>query len=782
MPWLFWTLPLGLLTFALAAVLRRRAELRHFKNSLAERSLARSRGSHQARLQHPAIDLSSCIGCGACVRACPEEGVLGVAYGQAMVVHGARCVGHGRCAEACPTGAISLTLGDLQGRNDLPAIDERLQAVGVPGLFLAGEITGFALVRTAVQHGVQVAAEVARRLVAAPAAPYANTARRPRVAVHSAGGGTAGSLAAAAEPATATTPLDLLIVGMGPAGLACALSARERGLQFLAIDQAAGVGGTVAAYPRRKLVMTQPMELPLHGRLTQTSFRKEELVTLWERLAQEHELPVRTGIAVTGIDRDPTSGVFTVHSTGQTFRVRNVCLALGRRGSPRRLGIPGEDLPHVAHALLDAESYQRRTILIVGGGDSAVEAALALAEQGTNTVTLSYRKGAFSRLKARNEQRIAAAMAAKAVHVLFDSEPLAITADTVTLRVTAEAAHGTIELPIDDVFVFAGGTPPFPLLQTAGVSFDPALRPQAVPGTDRGTGLLVALALTLTGLLGLVAIRWYWREYYDLTADQRTFAAAHELLRPQGPPGLWAALAATTLFAINLVYLIRRAPRLGGWLPGSLRSWMALHIASGLGALLCAWLHAGFHIRDSVGGHALLVMAIVVGAGVVGRWFYAFVPRAQNGRQQDLEELGARVTALASEWDRHGRGFGAEVRAHVENLVAGESLGRGFFARVIALVRGQARLRRQLRSLRARGLAEDVPQSEITRVLGLAQQAHRLALQVTHHEELRALLATWRYLHRWLALLLLLLTIAHIVTATRFGSVDLGRLFGGGDR
>lgn len=209
---------------------------------------------------------------------------------------------------------------------------------------------------------------------------------------------------------------------------------------------------------------------------------------------------------------------------------------------------------------------------------------------------------------------------------------------------------------------------------------------------------------------------------------------------------------------------------------------MALHVASGLGALLCAWLHAGFQVRDSVGGHALLVMAVVVAAGVVGRWFYAFVPRAQNGRQQDLEELGAQVTALASEWDRHGRGFGGEVRLHVENLVAGESLGRGFLTRVWALLRGQSRLRRQLRSLRSRGLAEGIPATEITRVLGLAQRAHRLALQVTHHEELRAVLATWRWLHRWLALLLLLLTIAHVAVATRFGNVDFVRLFGGGDR
>jgi dihydropyrimidine dehydrogenase (NAD+) subunit PreT len=166
-----------------------------------------------------------------------------------------------------------------------------------------------------------------------------------------------------------------------------------------------------------------------------------------------------------------------------------------------------------------------------------------------------------------------------------------------------------------------------------------------------------------------------------------------------------------------------------------------------------------------------------VSTGVVGRWFYAFVPRAQNGRQQDLEELGAQVAAIAGEWDRHGRGFGASVRAQVEALVEDARLGKGFFARLTGLLRSQWRLRGHLQKLRSDGVSQGVPAVEVSRLVGLASRSHRLALQLTHFEEVRGLLSMWRWMHRWLALLLLLLTAVHVVTAMRFGGVDFGIWF-----
>ena len=742
MDWVAITSVLLAVLLAAAVLLRRRAELQAHADSRREVALARARGSDRARLQFPSIDLAKCIGCGACVQACPEDGVLALSHGQAVVVHGARCVGHGRCAEVCPTEAIALTLGDLSQRRDLPAMAADHEAVGTPGLFLAGEITGFALVRTAVAHGRLVARAAARRRETLGATPPG---------VH-----------------------DLVVVGLGPAGLSCLLEAMALGLAAVGVDQARELGGAVAAYPRGKMVMTQPMDLPLHGRLPKLEYQKEELVGLWRRLADQHGLAVRTGVVVQRIER--TSDGFAVAAAdGSVLRARSVAIAVGRRGSPQKLGVPGEDLPHVAYSLLDAHGHQGERILVVGGGDSAIEAALALAEQPGNTVVLSYRRSAFARLKARNEQRVAAAIADGRIDVRYGTAVAAIGPATVTLHPADGAAGGGVAtaaaVAAERVFVFAGGTPPFALLEQAGVSFDPAARPAAAAAVDRGNGLLAALALASLALAGLAAVRAGFAGYYDLPTALRSGSPLHAALRPQGALGLAVGALAVVLFAVNLAYLLRRHLRA---LPGSLRVWMDVHVATGIGALACATLHSAFTLRESPGGHALLAMAVVVGAGAVGRWFYAFVPRALNGRQQDLDEVSQAVAALAGEWDRSSRGLGADLRDAIEALVADAGLGRGFGARVAGLLRSQWQLRRRLRRFRAAALAADVPRSEVERTVGLARRSHRLALQLAHFEEVRGLLASWRWLHRWLALLLLLLTVVHVVVAFRYGAVDFG--------
>lgn len=773
MSWLTWTTPAVVVSIGIAALLRRRAVLRDYSRVLAERQKAKAQGSHQARLLHPQIDLQKCIGCGGCVRECPESGVLDLAFGQAVVVHGARCVGHGRCADACPTGAIALTLGDLSDRKDIPAIDEKHEAVTVPGLFLAGEITGFSLVRTAVQHGAVVAAEVARRVKASPAQPQQRVVRSQRVAV-AAGVGADSTEERSHEGADAATPkppLDLVIVGLGPAGLSCALAAKQHGLRFACLEQADTIGGTVAAYPRKKLVMTQPMELPLHGKLNRLEYLKEELVEIWSSLAQRHRLPVKTGVQVSGVTRDEDE-VFTVATSLGTIRARHVVLAVGRRGSPQKLEVPGEELSKVAYSLLDAESYEGRNILVVGGGDSAIEAAMALGEQPGNVVTLSYRKSAFARIKSRNEERIQQAVEAGKVRVVFDSNVVRIEPEVVVLRVKDGDGETEATIPNDDVFIFAGGKPPFPLLEAAGVSFDPALRPQEAPVIDKGTGLLRAMYATLLGCIGLLAARVAWSRYYDLPVADRDISEWHAVLRPQGAFGLLAGLCAAGLFLVNLLYLARRSPRLGAWLPGSLKAWMSMHVATGFFALLFGCLHSAFHVRDAVAGHALIVMSIVVTTGAIGRWFYSFVPKAQSGRQADLEELGLRVAAMGGEWDALGRGFGSKVRAQVESLVSAEHFGKNVVDRIFTLVAGQVRLLRLLARIRRQGVAEGVAQGEVQRVLVLARKAHRLALQVAHYEEVRGILSSWRWMHRWLAVVLAVLVTVHVVTALMFGGID----------
>jgi thioredoxin reductase/NAD-dependent dihydropyrimidine dehydrogenase PreA subunit len=743
--WLMKYAPALVLGLAVLALLARQAQLRRYARSHGELLRARERGSHQARLQHPEIDLSACIGCGACVRACPEEGVLELLHGQAVVVHGSRCVGHGACATACPTGAISLTLGDLSRRRDLPALGEDLQAVGVPGLFLAGEVSGFALVRTAVTQGIAVA----------------------DAAAHRSGAIAGGARSDNGSPAPQDV-LDLLIVGLGPGGLACSLRARERGLRFAAIDQESSIGGSIAKYPRRKMVMTAPVDLPLHGGLTASAYQKEDLIALWEGVARRHELPVRTGVRLLELARDE-HGVFVATTSKGAYRARSVCLAVGRRGSPRKLGVPGEELSKVAYSLIDADSYRGRRILVVGGGDSAVEAALGLADQPGNEVTLCYRKGAFVRIRAANDARVARAIQEHRVTVLFGSEVAAIEPDCVHLT-----AHdgGRTRIANDDVFIFAGGDPPFALLERAGVSFDASLRPRPAPLVERGSGLLSSVGLTFLCAVLMAGWAIAFRAYYTATPADRIGQRMHGLLRPSGPVGLWAGIGACGLFAWNLAYLLRRSRRWGKWLPGSLRRWMNWHVFTGLTALPLVLLHAGFTAPQNIGGHALIALGLVVLTGSIGRYLYAFMPRAANGAEATLEDLRTRLAAMSAEWDRTGRGFGEAVRQHVEESVTRGRWRSSFFARVGVLITGQLRLRRILRQLHHSGTAEGVPEHEVVEALALARRAYWLTLLVTHYDEIGAVLSSWRYFHRWLALLMVLLAAAHVVTAARYASFD----------
>jgi len=743
MSWLLASIPVLVLALVVLLLLRRRGELQDYARSYEDRLDAKQRGSHKARLQYPDIDLSKCIGCGACIKACPEEGVLSLLHGQAVVVHGARCVGHGRCASACPTAGIALTLGDIGDRKDLPALEENLEAVNVPGLFVAGELSGFALVRTAVTQGVAVADAVTRRKV-----QYKNSN------VQNQDG----------------QPLDLLIVGAGPAGLSCSLRAKELDLRFMTIDQEDRIGGTVAGYPRRKMVMTQPVELPLHGKLKRQVYQKEELIELWEQVHRANDLPIKTGVRMVDFQRD-SEGVFTISTTDGEVRARHLCLALGRRGTPRKLGAPGEDLSKVAYSLLDAESYKGRKIMVVGGGDSAVEAALGLAEQPGNEVSLSYRKHAFSRLKARNETRLNRAMHLNRLSVFFESEVDQITPDEVHLRTGSNGSTRCEVLANDEVFIFAGGIPPFALLEQGGVSFDPADRPKSAD-INRGTGMLTALLMLFVCAAMMFAwVTWY-RAYYDLSAHVRAASSVHTWLRPAGPIGLTFGVLSCVLFACNLAYLVKRSLVWGRWLPGTLKAWMSAHIFTGLLSLLCVMVHAGFTMRDTVGGHALVALLIVVITGSIGRYIYAFIPRAANGREIDLDDLCARLTSLSAEWDRGGRGFGVKAREQIDTLIQTGRWRPGFFARVRVMITGQFRLRRVLHDLRIDGQREDVPESEIRRVLTLARRAYRISQMAAHYEEVRAVLSSWRYFHRWLALLMVLLVVVHVATAVRYADLD----------
>ncbi len=379
--------------------------------------------------QYPLIDANACIGCGSCIAACPEGDVLGIVGGKAVITNGARCIGHGRCAEACPVGALRVGLGDITTRDDIPVLSPELET-SRPGIFVAGELGGFALVSNAVDQGRRAMESIAAR------GPFPAGDQR----------------------------WDAIVVGAGPGGLSAALTARKLGLRCLVLDQQAP-GGTILQYPRRKLVLVQPVEIPLFGTLNQKEYSKEDLLGIWLRLHAEHDLKIHTDERLLNVTGAP--GDLVVHTTAGEHRARHVVLALGRCGTPRKLGVPGEDTAKVAYRLIDASLYKGNRVLVVGGGDSAVEAAVAMASQRDIEVTLSYRKPRLLRIKKRNADKIDALIASGAVRFAGDTQLTAIQADTVSL----DTATGPAILPNDFVFIFAGGDPPFPLLREIGVAF-----------------------------------------------------------------------------------------------------------------------------------------------------------------------------------------------------------------------------------------------------------------------------------------------------------------------
>jgi thioredoxin reductase (NADPH) len=413
--------------------------LRGYLKGLKEREEKARRSAEKGKLysdgpksQHPHIDTAYCIGCATCTTVCPEGDVLAMIAGKAAIVNGYKCIGHGLCAEACPVGAITMVMAIPSMGADMPTLTPDYETT-IPNLFIIGELGGLALIKNAVNQGRDCVDLVSSRMAA-----YVG-AKSPDI-------------------------YDVLIVGAGPAGIAASLRAIENKLNYVTLEQDE-VGGTVAKYPRQKLVMTSPVEFPMYGKFKKTELSKENLLAFWDMVLNRSDFNVRTGEKVEDIKQE--EGIFSVKSANNQYRSRAVVLALGRTGTPRKLGVKGEELPKVMYRLIEADHYVNKKILVVGGGDSAVEAAMGLANQSGNQVTLSYRKETFIRIKERNAQRIDQCMRSGKVKVVFNSIPVEFKTDTVVLEVGGEPK----EIPNDFVWIFAGGTPPNDFLKKIGVGF-----------------------------------------------------------------------------------------------------------------------------------------------------------------------------------------------------------------------------------------------------------------------------------------------------------------------
>jgi thioredoxin reductase (NADPH) len=397
----------------------------------AERGKLRSDGPQS---QHPHIDNNYCIGCATCTMVCPEGDVLGMVGGKAMIINGYKCIGHSLCAEACPVGAITMVLASPSVGADLATLSRDYETT-IRNMFIVGELGGLALIKNAINQGRDCVDTIAQRLAV-------NKTSATAVGLH-----------------------DILIVGAGPAGISASLRAAEKNLNYVTLEQSE-IGGTVSKYPRQKLVMTSPVEFPMHGKFKKSELSKEELLEFWGKVLKRADFKCKTGEKVENIAKGE-DGIFRVTTQTTEYKARHVVLALGKTGNPRKLGVKGEELPKVMYRLIEADHYVNKRILVVGGGDSAVEAAMGLASQVGNSVTLSYRQATFSRIKERNNQRVQDFMRKGKLKVLFNSNPVEFRKDSVLMDVNG--AQQT--LPNDFVWIFAGGEPPTAFLKKIGVGF-----------------------------------------------------------------------------------------------------------------------------------------------------------------------------------------------------------------------------------------------------------------------------------------------------------------------
>jgi thioredoxin reductase (NADPH) len=402
------------------------------------RAEARSRGIRDAAVEagltepaslHPLIDKARCLGCGSCVNACPEHNVLGLINGKAELIDPTHCIGHGVCKLACPHGALTLVFGTEKRGLDIPNVNPNFET-NVPGVFIAGELGGMGLIRNAIEQGKQAVASI-RKL----------------------------------DGIGRGDQLDLVIVGAGPAGFSASLAALEAKLRFVTLEQDT-FGGTVAHYPRGKLVMTAPGILPIVGKTPYKEVQKEELLNFWEKARKKAGLKINTSERVDAVT--PTAGGFEVKTTRGVYQTRAVLLTIGRRGTPRQLGAPGEDQNKVVYRLIDPEQYRGKHVVVVGGGDSALEAAASIADEPGTSVILSYRSEAFGRAKLKNRERVEEAEKAGALRLMLKSNVKRIGVDDIEIEHQGERRT----FKNDAVIVCAGGILPTNFLKKIGIEVE----------------------------------------------------------------------------------------------------------------------------------------------------------------------------------------------------------------------------------------------------------------------------------------------------------------------
>jgi dihydropyrimidine dehydrogenase (NAD+) subunit PreT len=706
-------------------LLRRRREDRRAKKQLAE--AIRLQLDVPASL-HPVIDTDVCIGSGSCLSACPEGKILGIVDGVATLVDASKCIGHGKCAAECPVGAIKLVFGSARRGVDLPEVDEYFET-SRPGVHIVGELAGMGLIRNALIQGLQVAAR----------------------------------LGATLPPLPGKDAVDVAIVGAGPAGIAAAVGCRAAGLSFALVEQDT-VGGTVAHYPRQKLVMTAPVDLPYYGRFGRPLLQKEELVATFQNVLTSAGIKLHEHTRVTAIDGQ--LGDFVVKTSRGVLKARRVVLAIGRRGTPRRLGVPGEDDAKVAYRLIDPAQYNDKRVLVVGGGDSALEAAIMLAEESNAEVAIAYRRPEFARCRPRNKQRTDALLEQGRIQALMSTELVRVERDGVTVK------NGVVQrLPNDFVIACLGGELPAEFLATVGVALrrHTGTRAMANPALAGKTGSrrreqLAVLALFLLGtaiVAGLAAIGY---RYYLLPRGLRYRSPDHAFLKPSGSWGHGIGILATLFMLSNFIYPIRK--RLSIFKGrGSIAPWLRFHVFVGIMSPLSILFHTAFQWGNQLATLTYLSLIVVVATGLIGRYLYGWV-RVDPDTAIRSERLAGALADLT-------RGIAPERMRNAS----------GSLSHVLALAGGTAILPRSLPGLFLR-MPADALRLHLglhqARTLFLERLAHRsfcrqlrelrgLRLKSLLYRPFKRLMTAWRVLHVILAILLLVLMGLHVWVSVRIG-------------
>lgn len=720
--------PLLVASLAGLAMLWLRRAMGRAHAALLEKAKAEGRGV--AESLYPVVDPDRCIASLSCLSSCPEGNVLGIVNGTAALVDPAACVGHGLCALECPTGAISLVLGSRDRGVDLPVLDGALQT-NRPGVYIAGELGGARLIRGAIVQGLSVAEGLVSRA-------------RPGERV--------------------------LIVGAGPAGLAAALVLKQRGIDARVLERDSGVGGAVANYPRKKMVTTERFTLPFMGTLSQSRLTKEELLAAWSGAVAKAELSIETGVQVERIEGQ--DGQFRVITSRGPIEASKVVLAIGRQGTPRRLEATGADAPKVAYRLIDAQDYQGRRVLVVGGGDSALEAAIQLAEESNAEVHLSYRQEKLSRAREANRRKFWELVEQGRIAAHVPSKVTRVGEGEVTL----EGPDGARVLPNDAVIACLGGDAPERFLKENGLGMrrlhgEPIDAAAAELGAGRTTklGRVVRGALLASSALTAVGLGWLGRDYYALSRVERLAHGAHAMLKPSGSVGHGLGIAAGVLMVLSLVYSLRkRWRRLKGG--HHIRPWLTFHEFTGFLSAVLAIFHAAFQSNNEVASLTSLALFLVVLTGLVGRFLWELVPGVMGpgsaeerighlellGRLTEAEvaraqgALSARGSRAGARWlpaVLRGPGPGPRPEDDAEDD-DGEELGE---EAVLTGLGPPVSLGQALDELRASG-----------RLL-------LLRAQLLGFGAARWAMASWRVLHLGAAFLVLLLVAAHVVLSLYLG-------------